>query len=81
MMMLNETQVVDVWLLFSDYIDKKQTEAVAERYVELLADYGIRDKVLQAATGTDATLDQAILYYLEDEDDCDDDSDYKDLDF
>ena len=79
--MLNETQVVDVWLLFSDYIDKKQTEAVAERYVELLADYGIRDKVLQAATGTDATLDQAILYYLEDEDDCDDDSDYKDLDF
>jgi hypothetical protein len=79
--MLNETQVVDVWLLFSDYIDKKQVESVAERYVELLADYGIRDKVLHAATGTDAILDQAILYYLEDEEDGDEDSDYKDLDF
>jgi hypothetical protein len=79
--MLNETQVVDVWLLFSDYIDKKQLEPVAERYVELLADYGIRDKVLQSATGTDATLDQAILYYLEDEEDESDDNDYTDLDF
>lgn len=81
--MLNETQVVDVWLLFSDYIDKKQLESVAERYVELLADYGIRDKVLQSATGTDSILDQAISYYLEDEEEDEpaDDNDYTDLDF
>jgi hypothetical protein len=77
--MLNETQIGDVWLLFADYIDKKQLELVAERYVDLLADHGVSDKVLQSATGVDETLDSAIEYYL-DEDEVDDD-DYKELDF
>jgi hypothetical protein len=77
--MLNETQIGDIWLLFADYIDKKQLELVAERYVDLLADHGVSDKVLQSATGVDETLDSAIEYYL-DEEDVDDD-DYKELDF
>jgi hypothetical protein len=77
--MLNETQIGDIWLLFADYIDKKQLELVAERYVDLLADHGVSDKVLQNATGVDETLDSAIEYYL-DEEDIDDD-DYKELDF
>lgn len=80
--MLNETQIGDVWLLFADYIDKKQIDVVAERYVELLADYGVRDRILQNATGVDSTLDQAISYYLEDDDAIDDDDDdYRELDF
>jgi hypothetical protein len=78
--MLNETQIGDIWLLFADYIDKKQTEAAAERYVELLADYGTSDRMLQSAMGVDSTLDQAIEYYLEDESEGDDE-DYKELDF
>ena len=78
--MLNETQIGDVWLLFADYIDKKQLELVAERYVDLLADHGVSDKVLQSATGIDDTLDNAIEYYLDEEDAADDD-DYKELDF
>lgn len=77
--MLNETQIGDVWLLFADYIDKKQLELVAERYVDLLADHGVSDKVLQSATGVDDTLDNAIEYYLDEEDDSDED--YKELDF
>ena len=77
--MLNETQIGDVWLLFADYIDKKQLELVAERYVDLLADHGVSDKVLQSATGVDETLDHAIEYYLDEE--SDDDEDYKELDF
>jgi hypothetical protein len=77
--MLNETQIGDVWLLFADYIDKKQLELVAERYVDLLADHGVSDKVLQSATGVDDTLDNAIEYYLDEEDDEEDD--YKELDF
>ena len=76
--MLNETQIGDVWLLFADYIDKKQLELVAERYVDLLADHGVSDKVLQSATGVDDTLDSAIEYYLDE--DAEDD-DYKELDF
>lgn len=77
--MLNETQIGDIWLLFADYIDKKQLELVAERYVDLLADHGVSDKVLQNATGVDDTLDSAIEYYLDEE--SDDDEDYKELDF
>ena len=78
--MLNETQIGDIWLLFADYIDKKQVEVAAERYIDLLADYGVSDRTLQHATGVDHTLDQAIEYYL-DEDETDEDDDYKELDF
>jgi hypothetical protein len=78
MKMLNETQIGDVWLLFADYIDKKQLELVAERYVDLLADHGVSDKVLQSATGVDDTLDSAIEYYLDEDAE---DEDYKELDF
>ena len=78
--MLNETQIGDIWLLFADYIDKKHVETAAERYVDLLADYGVSDRTLQHATGVDNNLDQAIEYYL-DEDVEDEDEDYKELDF
>ena len=80
--MLNETQIGDIWLLFADYIDKKQVEVVAERFVDLLADYGVSDRTLQNATGVDGTLDAAIDYYLDEEDAADDDDeDYKELEF
>lgn len=76
--MLNETQIGDVWLMFSDYIDKKQLDDVAERYVELLVDNGVSDRMLQHSTGIDHVLDQAIQYYLEDSDT---DDDHEELDF
>ena len=81
--MLNETQIGDIWMLFSDFIDKKQVDAAAERFVDLLADYGVSDRVLQGATGVDGTLDQAIDYYLDEPDAADDeeDEDYRELDF
>jgi hypothetical protein len=77
--MLNETQIGDIWMLFSEYIDKKQIEIVAERFVDLLADHGTGDRVMQNATGVDEILDRAIEYYLDQEDDADDD--YKELEF
>jgi hypothetical protein len=83
--MLNESQIGDIWMLFADYIDKKQVEVAAERYIDLLADYGISDKVLQNATGVDNVLDAAIDYYLdepeEDSGDDDEENDFKELDF
>jgi len=80
--MLNETQVGDIWLNFVEYIDKKQLETVAERYVDLLADFGVPDKVLQAAQGVDEILDQAIGYYLNDDEEIEeDDDDYGELEF
>jgi len=76
--MLNETQIGDVWLLFADYIDKKVIETVAERYVDLLADFGTSDRVMQGAIGIDSNLDNAIEYYL---DDTDNDDDVDELEF
>jgi hypothetical protein len=78
--MLNETQIGDLWLLFTEFVDKKNLEAAAERYVDLLADHGISDRVLQDATGVDTVLDQAIEYYLEDDAE-NTDEDYGELDF
>jgi len=73
--MLNETQIGELWLLFADYIDKKQLDSVAERYIEVLLDNGVTDRTLQQAMGVEHTLDQAIEYYLED------DADREELDF
>lgn len=75
--MLNETQIGEVWLLFADYLDKKQVDIAAERYIELLVDYGINDRTLQNASGVDQVLDQAISYYLEE----DQEDDQEELDF
>lgn len=79
--MLNETQIGDVWMLFAEFIDKKQLEAVAERYVDLLADHGVTDRILQNASGVDDTLDSAIDYYLDEDDAADDEDDIRELDF
>lgn len=62
---MNEQQISDIWSLFKAYTDKKQIEAVAEKFVDLLADYGVDDLQFRGALGTDAALDEAISYYLE----------------
>jgi hypothetical protein len=62
---MNENQIADIWLLFKEYADKKAVESLAERYVDLLADHGLSDKVLKEAIGFDDDLDEAIEYYLD----------------
>jgi hypothetical protein len=62
---MNENQIADIWMLFKEYVDKKTYEALAERYVDLLADHGISDKTIQSAIGFDETLDNAVEYYLD----------------
>ena len=62
---MNEEQITEVWSLFKEYLDKKQIEIVAEKYVDLLADYGTSDETLKEALVIDSLLDDAIGYYLE----------------
>jgi hypothetical protein len=62
---MNEAQIADVWNLFKDYLDKKQILLAAEKYVDLLADYGVDDIVLKDILGNDKYLDAAINYYLD----------------
>ena len=77
---MNEEQIADIWTLFKEYCDKKQIEVVAEKYIDLLADYGIDDHMFKDCFGVDSELDAAINYYLdidsestfEDEDDGED---------
>ena len=64
---MNDDQSAYFWLLVKEYIDKKEVAAIAEKYVDLLADYGVKDKVLEGARGADADLDHAIEYYLEED--------------
>lgn len=81
---MNENQIADVWMLFKEYIDKKLLEVVSERYIDLLADHGVTDKILESATGVDDDLDTAIEYYLDqgnEEDEYEEDNwDYNDDD-
>lgn len=70
---MKEEQIADIWLLFKEYLDKKQIELAAEKYVDLLADYGVDDLTLKDTLGTDKYLDAAIQYYLDLDTDIDDD--------
>jgi hypothetical protein len=69
---MNEEQIADVWNIFKNYLDKKHVETAAERFVDLLADYGIDDITFKELLGTDNDLDVAISYYLEDDAEDDD---------
>ena len=62
---MNEEHISDIWTMFKEYVDKKQIELVAEKFVDLLADYGVSDKTFKEVLGTDANLDEAIGYYLD----------------
>jgi hypothetical protein len=73
---MNEQQIGDVWTLFKEYVDKKQVEIVAEKFVDMLADYGVDDHVFKEVLGVDADLDAAISYYLDIDTDSDDDEDW-----
>jgi len=77
---MDENQIIDVWSVFKEYIDKKSVEDVAERFVDTLVDYSVSDFTLRDCLGQDNTLDEAIEYYLDDvEDDLEsDNSDWDD---
>ena len=62
---MDESQVIDLWMMFKEYLDKKHVDMAPERYIDLCADYGVSDMALKDALGNDAVLDNAINYYLD----------------
>jgi hypothetical protein len=66
---MTEEQIAEIWTLFKEYLDKKQIELVAEKFIDLLADYGTSDLIMQDLIGIDKDLDKAINYYLEQDSD------------
>ncbi len=73
---MNEEHISDIWTMFKEYVDKKQIELVAEKFVDLLADYGVSDETFKEVIGTDSNLDEAIGYYLDLDNVEDDDKDW-----
>jgi hypothetical protein len=64
--MIEGTQVVEIWQFFREYMDRKQpVEVIAEKFVDLMADYGVEDEDFQDALGADDDLDKATQYYLD----------------
>tara|TARA_B110000977_G_C10713678_1_gene352332 strand:+ start:106 stop:345 length:240 start_codon:yes stop_codon:yes gene_type:complete len=73
---MNEEQIAEVWVTFKEYLDKKHVEMAAERYVDLLAEFGVGDDVLKECFGNCNILDNGIKYYLDlDDGDSHDDED------
>jgi hypothetical protein len=70
---MNENMIADMWNLFKDFLDKKTIEMAAEKYIDLLADYGVDDLTLKEVKDVDRYLDDAITYYLGDSHDIDSD--------
>ena len=62
---MDESQIADVWTTLKEYLDKKHFEMAAERYVDLMADYGVSDEILKDCFGHCVNLDNAIKYYLD----------------
>ena len=73
---MNEEQIADVWMMFKEYLDKKHVEMAAERFIDLMADYGVSDETFKDLLGTDAALDAAINYYLDIDSEYEDDYDW-----
>lgn len=62
---MNDEEIADIWMLFKEYLDKKHIEMAAEKYIDLLADYGVDDNTLRELFGHDKHLDSAVNYYLD----------------
>ena len=73
---MNEDHISDIWTMFKEYVDKKQMDLVAEKYVDLLADYGVSDETFKEVIGTDSNLDEAIGYYLDLDNEDDEDEEW-----
>ena len=74
---MDDEKLADVWMMFKEYLDKKHVEMAAERFIDLMADYGVSDATFTDLVGTDSTLDAAISYYLDlDEDELDEETEW-----
>ena len=71
---MDGSQIIEFWHVFKEYLDMKHIETVAERYVDLCADFGTDDEAFRDALGSDNELDKAIGYYLEEDVEIDDDT-------
>jgi|TARA_B110000977_G_scaffold116823_1_gene150952 hypothetical protein len=74
---MDDSQIAELWTTLKEYLDKKHVEMAAERYVDVLADFGISDETFKDVIGAEENLDHAISYYLDiDEDVLEEETDW-----
>lgn len=66
---MNDDLILDMWDFIKELVDKKTVGSVAEKYVDILLEHGILEQSLKTAIGHDHDLDDAISYYLDDDED------------
>ena len=55
------SQIIEIWQVFKEYIDKKNIETVAERFVDVCADFGTSDESFREALGSDSQLIKQLV--------------------
>jgi hypothetical protein len=80
---MNTDLIAEIWQGLVDHMDDKSKQDAAHNFVNILVDYDIKDKELDALLGIDEYLDQAVEYAIDedyDEDYIDDEENYNDED-
>jgi hypothetical protein len=72
---MEESQIIEIWDVFKEYISDKNKEVAANQYVDFLLGKDVELSVLEGLVGYDGHLDEAIKLVLEDGDYDDDDND------
>lgn len=62
---MNTEHIVELWALFSEYLNEKVSSQAAEQYIEFLVEMGTSERALSQAIGHHEILDAAIRYYFD----------------
>lgn len=78
---MEEDLIIEVWDIFKEYISDKNKDTAANHFVDFLLGKDVEQSVLEAVTGYDPHLDDAIKLVLDDASDNDGDFDEDDYDY
>jgi hypothetical protein len=72
---INSSLALDIWTLFRDDVPASKKEDLADRYLELLEEYGLDTSDLLEIEGEDRYLDAAIVARQEEHEEYEEDED------
>ena len=77
---MEENHIIETWDIFREYIPEKNRETAANHYIDFLIGNGVEVSVLEALTGYDPHLDDAIAIVVSEDQGADDDRGDEDWD-
>ena len=77
---MEESQIIEIWDVFKDYIPEKNRQVAAAHYVDYLIGKDTENSTLEGLVGYDPNLDSAIEEVIEPEEEEDEDN-YIDEDY